>query len=159
MQKYNLGKYIKHALKVKIILIEDKEIEVIVTHFGLAKTERAESVKMLVKIIKERTRPLIIMGDFNVWGGAVNPAYNRIDEIKELYELMTDTFCAHPDQEATTFPSRFDLSALADKEINGGKGIRIDYIFVSDEFKVDKAEIPQSRASDHLPYYVELTLD
>ena len=141
-----------------IILIENKEIEVIVTHFGLAKTERAESVKMLVKFIKERTRPLIIMGDFNVWGGAVNPAHNRIDEIKELYELMTDTFCVYPNQEAATFPSRFDLSAIAEKEINGGKGIRIDYIFVSDEFKVDKAEIPQSRASDHLPYYVELTL-
>ena len=51
------------------------------------------------------------------------------------------------------------LSNLAEKEINGGKGIRIDYIFVSDEFKVTKAEVPQSKASDHLPYYTELELD
>jgi endonuclease/exonuclease/phosphatase family metal-dependent hydrolase len=99
------------------------------------------------------------MGDFNVWGGAVKPEYNRIDEIKGLYELLTDTFSVYPDQEARTFPSRFDLSALAEKEINGGKGIRIDYIFVSEEFKVTKAEIPQSKASDHLPYYAELELD
>ena len=142
-----------------IVLIEGKEIEVLVTHFGLAKTERAETMKMLTKFIKERTRPIIIMGDFNVWGGAVKPEYNRIDEIKGLYELLTDTFTACPDQEARTFPSRFDLSGLAEKEINGGKGIRIDYIFVSDEFKVEKADIPQCKASDHYPYYAELTLD
>lgn len=141
------------------MLIDGKEIEVLVTHFGLAKTERAETMKMLTKFTKERTRPIIIMGDFNVWGGAVKPEYNRIDEIKGLYELLTDTFSVYPDQEATTFPSRFDLSALAEKEINGGKGIRIDYIFVSEEFKVTKAEIPQSKASDHLPYYAELELD
>ena len=142
-----------------IVLIEGKEIEVLVTHFGLAKTERAETMKMLTKFIKERTRPIIVMGDFNVWGGAVKPEYNRIDEIKGLYELLTDTFSVYPDQEARTFPSRFDLSALVEKEINGGKGIRIDYIFVSEEFKVTKVEIPQSKASDHLPYYAELELD
>ena len=142
-----------------VILVEGREIEVLVTHFGLAKTERAESVKMIKKFVTERTRPIIVMGDFNVWGGAIKPEYNRIDEISELYELLTDTFCVYPDQEARTFPSRFDLSSLAEKEVNGGKGIRIDYIFVSDEFKVEKAEIPQSKASDHLPYYAELTLD
>ena len=142
-----------------IVLIEGREIEVLVTHFGLAKSERAETVKMLTKFIKERTRPIIIMGDFNVWGGSVNPEHDRIDEIKGLYELLTDTFSVYPDQEATTFPSRFDMANLSEKELNGGKGIRIDYIFVSDEFKVEKAVIPQSKASDHLPYYAELTLD
>lgn len=141
-----------------VVLVEGREIEVLVTHFGLAKSERAETMKMLTKFIKERTRPIIVMGDFNVWGGAVNPEHNRIGEIKALYELLTDTFSVYPDQEATTFPSRFDLN-LSEKERNGGKGIRIDYIFVSDEFKVEKAEIPQSKASDHLPYYAELTLD
>ena len=142
-----------------IVLVEGREIEVLVTHFGLAKAERAESVKMIKKFVEERTRPIIVMGDFNVWGGAVNPEYNRIDEIKELYELLTDTFTVYPDQDATTFPSRFDMANLADKEINGGKGIRIDYIFVSEEFKVDRVEIPKAKASDHLPYYAELTLD
>ncbi|MBQ9745416.1 MAG: endonuclease/exonuclease/phosphatase family protein [Clostridia bacterium] len=142
-----------------IVLIDGKEIEVLVTHFGLAKTEHAETMKMLTKFTKERTRPIIIMGDFNVWGGAVNPEYNRIDEIAGHYELLKDTFTACPDQEKTTFPSRFDMPNLTDKEINGGKGIRIDYIFVSEEFKVTKAEVPESRASDHLPYYVELELD
>lgn len=142
-----------------IILVEGKEIEVIVTHFGLAKSERAETVKMLTKFIKERTRPIIIMGDFNVWDKAIKPEYNRIGEIKGLYELLTDTFSVYPDQDATTFPTRFDMPNLVEKEINGGKGIRIDYIFVSDEFKVEKADIPQCKASDHYPYYAELTLD
>ena len=142
-----------------IVLIEGKEIEVLVTHFGLAKTERAETMKMLTKFIKERTRPIIVMGDFNVWGKAIKPEYNRIAEIKGLYELLTDTFVAYPDQEATTFPTRFDMTNLVEKEINGGKGIRIDYIFVSDEFKIVKADIPQCKASDHYPYYAELELD
>lgn len=142
-----------------IILVEGREIEVLVTHFGLAKTERAETVKMLTRFIKERTRPIIVMGDFNVWDKAIKPEYNRIAEIKELYELLTDTFEVYPDQEATTFPTRFDIPALVEKEINGGKGIRIDYIFVSDEFKVEKAAIPQCKASDHYPYYAELSLD
>jgi hypothetical protein len=53
----------------------------------------------------------------------------------------------------------FRNESASQKEINGGKGIRIDYIFVSEEFKVTKAEIPQSKASDHLPYYAELELD
>ena len=35
MQKYNLGKYIKHTLKVKIILIVDKEL--ICCHFNFWK--------------------------------------------------------------------------------------------------------------------------
>ena len=142
-----------------IVLIEGKEIEVLVTHFGLAKTERAETMKMLTKFIKERTRPIIVMGDFNVWGKAIKPEYNRIDEIKGLYELLTDTFEVYPDQEANTFPTRFDIPALVEKEINGGKGIRIDYIFVSEEFKVLAAGIPQAKFSDHYPYYAELELD
>ena len=142
-----------------VILVEEgKEIEVVVTHFGLAKTERAETMKILTKLIKERTRPLIIMGDFNVWGNSINPEWDRIDEIKGLYELMHDSFAACKNPEQRTFPSRFDIPSLGEKEINGGKGIRIDYIFVSDEFTVEDAVVPQTTASDHLPYYVDLTI-
>jgi endonuclease/exonuclease/phosphatase family metal-dependent hydrolase len=99
------------------------------------------------------------MGDLNVWDHAIRPEWDRFYEIADLYELLTDTFKYFPDQEICTFPSRFDMANLSDREKNGGKGIRIDYIFVSDEFKVDKVEIPSVRASDHVPYYAELTLD
>ncbi len=142
-----------------VVDIQGTEIEVLVTHFGLAKSERAESVKLLRKLITERTRPLILTGDLNVWDHAVRPEWERFHEIAELYELLTDTFEYYPDQEKCTFPSRFDIPHLSDREKNGGKGIRIDYIFVSDEFKVDKVEIPSVTASDHVPYYAELTLD
>ena len=142
-----------------VVLVEEgKEIEVVVTHFGLAKTERAETMKILTKIIKERTRPLVIMGDFNVWGGSVNPEWDRIDEIKGLYELMNDSFKACKNPENRTFPSRMDIPNLGEKELNGGKGIRIDYIFLSDEFTVEDAVVPTATASDHLPYYVDLDI-
>lgn len=142
-----------------ILVAEGKEIEVLVTHFGLAKTERAETMKVLTKLINERTRPIIVMGDFNVWDDSVDPANDRLHEIQGLYDLLTDTFAFHPDQSEKTFPSRFDIPNLGEREINGGRGIRIDYIFVSDEFKVTRTEIPASKASDHKPYYVELELE
>lgn len=141
-----------------VILVEEgKEIEVVVTHFGLAKTERAETMKILTKLIKERTRPLVVMGDFNVNGTFADPELNTIGEIKGLYELMNDSFSACKDPENThTFPSRFDIPNISEKDKNGGKGIRIDYIFLSEEFKPLNSEVPYSSASDHLPYFTDV---
>ena len=60
MQKYNLGQYVKHALKVKIILIVDKEL--ICCHFnfwkfllnlnfdkGLGKSDKAKILSITKK--------------------------------------------------------------------------------------------------------------
>lgn len=140
-----------------IILVEEnKEIEVVVTHFGLAKTERAETMKILTKIMQESTRPLVIMGDFNVRSGSLDKKNDQTDEIKALFDNMTDSFKFCKDPECT-FPSRFDIN-MEDLTRNGGNGVRIDYIFLSDDFTVENAKVPETIASDHRPYFIDVTV-
>lgn len=140
-----------------IILVEEnKEIEVVVTHFGLAKTERAETMKILTKIMKESTRPLVIMGDFNVRSGSKDPKNDQKDEIKALFDNMTDSFKFCKDPECT-LPSRFDIK-MDELTYNDGQGVRIDYIFLSDDFTVENAKVPEVIASDHRPYFIDVTV-
>lgn len=117
-----------------------KTVEVLVTHFGLARAERAESVKLLVKLIKERKHPLILMGDFNL-----KPEDPMLKPISELLHDTADGY-----EIDHTWPSI--------DGINSDPFQKIDYMFVSDEFTVDNVEIPATTTSDHLPYISYLTL-
>ncbi len=116
------------------------DIEVLVTHFGLAKTERAESVKLLVELIGGRKHPLILMGDFNL-----QPSDPML---KPISALLHDTAEGYDIDH--TWPSI--------EGINNDPFQKIDYMFVSEEFTVDNVEIPETTASDHLPYISYLTL-
>lgn len=121
--------------------------DVYVTHFGLAKTEQESAVKTLVGILKEANRPTILMGDFNV-----TPNNPILDPIREL---MTDTFNVYPDKDvstAFTFPSSPDATKEEDKHL------KIDYIFVSHDIRVDSVVIPEVKASDHKPYIATIEL-
>lgn len=132
------------------ISLGEKDIDVVVTHFGLAKTERAETMKILLKLIKERKHPLVLMGDFNVRPDSA--------EIAPLFSLLKDTLSVCDNKDIRTFPSRFDIPNLDAPSINGGKGIKIDYIFVSEEFGIEKFEVGEGKASDHLPCFADLTI-
>lgn len=125
-----------------------READVIVTHFGLAKTERDESIKILTSLIDGRTRPLILMGDFNIEPD--DP------QLAPIYQRLHDTFAVYPEKFKRTYPSRNDLPRLSD--VCRERGLKIDYIFVSDEFKVDKVTIPETIASDHVPYIADVEL-
>ncbi|MGN1096156.1 MAG: endonuclease/exonuclease/phosphatase family protein [Eubacteriales bacterium] len=142
--------YETRAVLHETVLFGDKEVEVIITHFGLAKTERMESMKIITKLIEERKHPLILMGDFNVRPNS--------EEIAPLFKMLKDTFVACENQNDRTFPSRFDIPGLDEPSKNDGKGIKIDYIFVSEEFGVDKVIISDATASDHRAYIADLTL-
>ena len=130
--------------------IEGKDIEVLVTHFGLAKTERAETMKILTKLIKERKHPMILMGDFNErpFGKTLAP----------LFTLLHDTAAVREEEEVRTFPSRFNIPNVDAPSNNDGKGIKIDSIFVSEEFTVHSFVVPEEKASDHLPCYADLSI-
>ncbi len=136
-----------------LVDFDGTKVEVLTTHFGLAKTEQAESVKLICEMVKNRKYPIILMGDFNV---------HYHDEQKEriapIFEIMTDTYKFCEDQTMRTFPSRFNIPNVDDGSNNGGKGIKIDYMFVTDEFKVNKVEIPVEAPSDHIPYIAELEI-
>lgn len=123
------------------------EVDVFVSHFGLAKTEQESAVKTLVSLIKDATHPVILMGDFNVLPD--NPV---LDPIREL---LDDTFDVLPEEEAAgiwTYPS--ELSLLNEN----GKKLKIDYIFVSHDIKTESVVVKESPVSDHKPYIATVEL-
>lgn len=121
--------------------------DIYVSHFGLAKTEQESAVKTLVGILKEASRPTILMGDFNV-----TPDNPVLDPIRAL---MTDTFDVFPDKNASTIFT-FPSSPEADSNPNANR--KIDYIFVSNDIRVNSVEVPETRESDHKPYIANIEL-
>ena len=135
--KYYEPRVILHAL----VDMGGRDVDVFVTHFGLANGEKEKAAETLTALIKFSKNPVILMGDFNM-----HPDNPLFDPIREL---LTDTFEVYPNQEEITCPSGPNISNDYEK---------IDYIFVSRHFKVESVEIPNFLLSDHKPYiaYVEL---
>ena len=103
--------------------------DILVTHFGLNGQEKKRMITALLSIIGARTRPLILLGDFNE---RPNSAI-----LAPLYRCLQSAAAVVGKTDAT-FPS--------------WKANRtIDYIFVSDEFKVLDYEVGKKIVSDHLP--------
>lgn len=125
-----------------LVYFEGTDVDVFVSHFGLAKAERANAVKILAELIKDSSHPVIVMGDFNA-----QPDDPVLDPI---LELLSDTFDVYPDKGAITYPTNPEF----------GPDQKIDYIFVSKEFKTESVEIIDRQLSDHKAYIanVELTV-
>lgn len=49
-----------------VVDFDGKEADIFVTHFGLARAEAENAAKTLVGLIKDASRPVILMGDFNL---------------------------------------------------------------------------------------------
>ena len=121
-----------------------KDVDVFVTHFGLARAEAQNAANTLVELIKRCENPVILMGDFNL------PANDPI--LAPLFELLQDTFTVYPDKDVYTYPSH---PIITQKPEHYNK---IDYIFVSKHFKVESVEIPALLLSDHKPYIANIEL-
>lgn len=106
------------------------------SHFGLPKDERESAVSTVLSLISEQEKPLIFCGDLN----------SEPDDpvLSPLFRNLNDT-AAVSTEPILTFPSDAPKS-------------RIDYIFVSGQFKVLSAVSPAVTASDHRPYMAELEL-
>src|SRR5690554_3857028 len=116
-----------------IIKAEFEKFTVLVSHFGLMKAEQKNAVDMAVNLINKINKPIILMGDFNMESS--DPT------IAPFYALLKDTLT----KESYSYPS-----------INAEK--RIDYIFVSKDIKVIKANIEPVVASDHFPHTATLEI-
>lgn len=115
---------------------------------------RMESVKLISTKVEEKTRsgqlPVIVMGDLNAEPDS-GPIVYLDKHFNDAYKISEDP----PYGPLGTFNS-FDVEKPAER--------RIDYIFVSDRFRVKKyaaiTDSKQSRyPSDHFPVYAELDLD
>lgn len=111
-------------------------LRVIVTHFGLAKGERQNELDLLLPVFKEPGKPLVFMGDLNV--------QPEDSQLKLIAEILKDT-SGISSEPYLTFPSD-----VPDR--------KIDYIFVSNDITVRSVTIPQTMASDHLPYIADIRL-
>ena len=114
----------------RIILPDGRTVKVINTHFGLAPGEHINAVKTVCAELDRTFDPVILMGDLNMTPD--NP------KMQPIYERLTSVNDILP-----TFPS--------DKPDR-----KIDYIFVSKEFKVLSVTVPRTEASDHAPFVAEV---
>ncbi len=123
--------------------LDGKKLHVYVTHFGLPRSEKTAAMSTLFSLLKDETEPCILMGDFNL---APDDGY-----IKAISTILTDVQTAYKESgKVITYPSQPSIPSTVEG------GYKIDYIFVSNHFKVNNVTIPDEKASDHRPYMVEL---
>jgi endonuclease/exonuclease/phosphatase family metal-dependent hydrolase len=113
-------------------------------HLGLAGEERRRHAEELTNVTAGLTGPVLIGGDLNE--SATSPA------VRWVAERYWDTWAQGGDRDAdgSTFPASDPTS-------------RIDYLFASEQFRIDGAwvlnDAVAASSSDHLPLVVDLTLD
>ncbi len=121
-----------------VLDVEGKEVVVLQTHFGLPVSEKQNAVTTLVKVLDELGDvPVILMGDFNIRPNdfLLKPIRERLFDTASLREGYFRTWPSYE----------------TDKAVK----CKIDYVFLSRHFKPVLLEIPETCASDHLPYVVE----
>jgi endonuclease/exonuclease/phosphatase family metal-dependent hydrolase len=111
-------------------------LNVYVTHYGLANSEKLNAIRKTLELIKNDNCPLIFTGDLNM-----EPDDDRLIPI---FEILKDT-ADSSNEELFTFPSD-----VPDR--------KIDYIFVSKNIKVLSSIAPAETTSDHRPYIAEIEL-
>ena len=108
-------------------------LTVLVTHFGLNPDEQQNAVDTILAHLKDEK--CILMGDFNV-----RPENPILEPIRARMKDAADYF-AEP---LLSFPSDTPKR-------------KIDYIFVSPDIEIVKADIPAIVASDHRPHTAEIS--
>ena len=119
-----------------IINIDNTDICFLVTHMGLAKSERKNAVKVLCNLLDKITMPVILMGDFN------SEPDDKV--FSPLYEKLEDTQKKSVNPDVKTYPS--------DKP-----NVKIDYIFYRGLTCVKSETITEIYA-DHLPIIAEFSV-
>jgi endonuclease/exonuclease/phosphatase family metal-dependent hydrolase len=117
-----------------------RRVWVVSTHFGLAPAERLDHSRALVELLAPLEAPLVLGGDFNE-----TPDRKAVRRIGERYR---DVWASGSRGAGATFPAA-DPSA------------RIDYLFVSEDVRIGRVEVPVAArpASDHLPVVADLTIE
>ncbi|MGI6336410.1 MAG: endonuclease/exonuclease/phosphatase family protein [Eubacteriales bacterium] len=105
-------------------------LTVLVSHFGLANSEKKNAVATVCKLLDDIHTPVLFLGDLNM------EPDNEI--LAPVFERLHDTAAILPEKPLT-------FSWWEPK-------VKIDYIFVSSEFKTLSAESPDEHTSDHKPF-------
>jgi endonuclease/exonuclease/phosphatase family metal-dependent hydrolase len=129
------------------LVTERLAVTAVATHLGLHPVERRRNALELTRLLGSVPGPLVLGGDLN------DTPDGRAVSI--LADRWSDAWVAGSGAEddevgaGATFPAR-------------GATARIDYLFVSEDIRVDAAFVPEDAetlvASDHRPLVVDLTL-
>ena len=116
--------------------VEGTPVRFISTHFGLNLQEKERMMARLLPLLDREKMPTVLLGDFNAQpdDAVLAPLFDRL---KSAAAVRGNTEC--------TF-SAWDPY------------LRIDYIFVSDEFDVTDYRVIHQIASDHMPICADLLL-
>lgn len=131
------GTFEDRSVAIAEVLIGEQPLTFMVTHLGLAQSERLEHLELILDYLARVNTPVVLVGDWNEQPGS--PAYNKITKV------LVDA-AAHCSHEQPTFP-------YLSHEAN----VRIDFVFVSPEIEVINVEVIQIWASDHLPVKATLS--
>ncbi|MDE2188443.1 MAG: endonuclease/exonuclease/phosphatase family protein [Patescibacteria group bacterium] len=131
------------SLDEAVISVQGKSITVLTTHLALTKKHRDIQIREIIELVKVKTGPIILSGDFN------EPDPAAFDELRAVTPLKQ--LCTLP-----TFPSWKPTKSL-------------DYIFLSEEFNqvgpMTRSDLGLGQTynsnpvfSDHVPLVVEVEL-
>lgn len=112
----------------------EEELDVLVTHIGLANGEKVNAVKTIMSLIGNSPSRTALLGDFNM-----HPDNPLLDEFKGV---LCDS-ANYEKGDYFTFPS-------------DNPAEKIDYIFLSKDIETKKIIIPEEIGSDHRAYLCEV---
>lgn len=127
------GYYETRCLLIANVDVDGTIIKVLVTHFGLNKSEQVNAVNTIMENIDGAK---VLMGDFNV--------LPENEVLTPIRKAMTDTAKSNSDP-MLSFPS-------------DNPNRKIDYVFVANDVKVISASVPPIVASDHRPYVADIEI-
>ena len=130
------GYYCEPRCILRAVIDIGVPVTVFVTHFGLTPPEAENASAAAVEALSSTSTPKILMGDFNL-----TPESPVIDPIRITMADTADVF----EKPLLSFPS-------------DAPNQKIDYIFVSDDFTIKSADIPEIIASDHSPHLATVEL-
>ena len=121
------------------VLMHGRSVHVLVVHLGLIRGSRARQVTQLQRFIEREVphdAPLLIAGDFNDWGAAVERT------------LGVTRLLSFKGERQATFPARLPL-------------VQLDYVYARG-LRPTAVHVPHGRIwwrmSDHLPLIAEFDL-
>ena len=127
--------YYETRCVLKMVTATDPEITFLITHFGLNPDEQENAIKVVLENITDKR--CVFMGDLNVLHGD-----KILDPIRAVLKDTSD--CSETLQ--LTFPSN-------------KPNRKIDYIFVSDDIKINSFKAEQVVLSDHFPVSAEIEVE
>lgn len=133
------GYYEDRCILKAIIDTPEGKLKFMTCHFGLQPEEEELAATTICRILDEEKGdglPVVLMGDFNL-----PPESPILDPIRERL-VDTDRF---NHGEHLTFPT-------------DSPNVKIDYIFVSSDVRVESCVIPKVVAADHLPVVADIHL-